>query len=601
MAAPLLSLKDITLGFGGNPLFAGINLNIYEGNSICLVGRNGTGKTTLLKVITGLIPPDEGEIVTQTGCKTVYLPQEPDLSGYNTVTEYIAGAFDKEDNDKQYLVEMMLEEISLDGSLLTSQLSGGEARRATLVRAFIQEPEVLLLDEPTNHLDLPAIEWLEKKLKNFRGGLVLISHDRMFLNNLTRATLWLDRGIVHRNEKGFADFERWSEEILENEKLERHKLDRKIEREKHWLRYGVTARRKRNQGRLRRLGDLKTERSEQIAQTGSVKMRATNGKLSGKMVIEAENISKSYGDNEIIKDFSIRILRGDRIGIIGSNGAGKTTLLKMLTGDIETQSGHVRHGANLEIQYLDQKREKLNPELTIKETLCEAGGDNIEVQGQLRHVMGYMKDFLFKPEQAGTPVRNLSGGERNRLLLAKALARPSNLLIMDEPTNDLDIDTLDLLQEMISEYNGTVLLVSHDRDFLDRTVTSTIVLDGSGAATEYAGGYSDYIRQKQEIQKQAKISKKKSAKKSQEKKSQKKTKLSYKHQRALEELPKQIELLEKETAELENRLADSSFYTSNPQEFEKTSIKLEQIKNTINEKEEKWLEIEMMQEEFNKT
>lgn len=598
MAAPLLSLKDITLGFGGNPLFAGINLNIYDGDSICLVGRNGTGKTTLLKVITGLISPDNGEIVTQTGCKTVYLPQEPDLSGYDTAAEYIAGAFDKEDNDKQYLIEMMLEEISLDGSFSTSQLSGGEARRAALVRAFIQEPEVLLLDEPTNHLDLPAIEWLEKKLKNFRGGLVLISHDRMFLNNLTRATLWLDRGIVHRNEKGFVDFERWSEEILENEKLERHKLDRKIEREKHWLRYGVTARRKRNQGRLRRLGDLKTERSEQIAQTGSVKMRVTDGKLSGKMVIEAENISKSYDNNEIIKDFSVRILRGDRIGIIGSNGAGKTTLLKLLTEDIKTQTGHVKHGANLEIQYLDQKREKLNPELTIKETLCEAGGDNIEVQGQLRHVMGYMKDFLFKPEQAGTPVRNLSGGERNRLLLAKALARPSNLLIMDEPTNDLDIDTLDLLQEMISEYNGTVLLVSHDRDFLDRTVTSTIVLDGSGTATEYAGGYSDYIRQKQEIQKQAKISTKKSTKKTVERKPQKKTKLSYKHQRALEELPKQIELLEKKTAELENRLADSSFYTSNPQEFENTSIKLEQLKTTITKMEEEWLEIEMMQEEL---
>ena len=398
--------------------------------------------------------------------------------------------------DDPYMARYLLEELGLTGEEEPSRLSGGEARRAALARALAAEPDMLLLDEPTNHLDLPAIEWLEKRLASVRSALVLISHDRRFLQTLTRATVWLDRGRTRRLEQGFGAFETWRDEVLEQEERDLHKLDRKIVEEEHWITHGVTARRKRNMRRVGELAELRQERRDARRVTGSVKMEATEGKVSGKLVIEAERISKSYGERAIVTDFSTRILRGDRVGIVGPNGAGKTTLINLLTGALAPDEGHVRLGANLEIASLDQKRHQLRPEWTLKEALTGGGGDWVEINGVRKHVIGYMKDFLFAPEQARQPVTKLSGGERGRLALARALSMPSNLLVLDEPTNDLDLETLDLLQEMLNDYPGTVIVVSHDRDFLDRIVTSVIVSEGEGRWLEYAGGYSDMVAQR---------------------------------------------------------------------------------------------------------
>ena len=497
---------------------------------------------------------------------------------------------------------MLLEALGLTGDEEPASLSGGEARRAALARAIAPEPDILLLDEPTNHLDLPAIEWLEETLRGMRSALVLISHDRRFLERLSKATLWLDRGNTRRLEQGFSAFEEWRDAVLHEEEKERERLDRKISQELDWVRYGVTARRKRNMGRLRKLEGLRTERRDQRGAVGQVKLVATEGELSGKSVIEARGISKSFGERAIVRDFSIRIQRGDRVGLVGANGAGKTTLLNLMTGALAPDSGSVKLGTNLEMVTLDQKRDSLDPGLTLAEALTDRRGDTVIVNGEARHVIGYMRDFLFSPEQARAPITALSGGERGRLMLARALARPSNLLVLDEPTNDLDLETLDLLEELLDDYPGTILLVSHDRDFLDRVATSVIVAEGDGRWTDYAGGYSDMLAQRgaaAPVRTAARTEAKE--KKANEPRSAPPTnrpKLSFKQKHALDTLPKRIEALSAEIATLETKLAKPGLYSSDRKSFDAASARLSAASAERSAAEEEWLTLEMLREEM---
>lgn len=597
---PLVTLQDISLGFGSKSLFSHAELSVGRRERICLVGRNGAGKSTLLKIIAGIIDPETGTRFVQPGCKIAYLPQEPVIPEGQTITEYIKEGLREENREDHYLVDAMLNMIKLNGNLVMNNLSGGEKRRAAIARSLVSQPDILLLDEPTNHLDLPTIEWLEDILENFPGGFVVISHDRTFLNRLTKTTLWVDRGIVRRLNKGFQHFEEWAETIVAQEEVERAKLDKRIAQETTWSHQGITARRKRNQGRLRRLYDMRSMRAKHIDHGRSVVMESEIGNVSGAMVIEAKNISKSYDDRVIVTNFSTRIMRGDRVGIIGPNGAGKTTLLKLLTGTLSPDKGYVKLGMNLTPVYLDQGRAQLDPDKSLWATLCDSGGDQVMVRGKPRHVIGYLRDFLFEEAQARSPVKSLSGGERNRLLLAKALAQFSNFLILDEPTNDLDMETLDLLQEMLSEYEGTLLLVSHDRSFLDRVVTSTIVLEGDGTVKEYAGGYSDYINQRR-------LSSPESAKKPQKVKSletgtsssqSSPKKLSYQQKRDLELLPKKIATLEATIQELSTRLEDAELFSRNPEVFLKTAESLEQARLDLESSEAQWLELEALREEI---
>jgi ATP-binding cassette subfamily F protein uup len=598
VAAPLLSLKDVSLGFGGNPLFDKADLAVCRGERIALVGRNGSGKSTLLKLLAGQIEPDSGERLIQLGVRVAYLPQEPDLSGYDTVLDYAAAGLPEGEEHAAHMAEALLHSLSLDGARPTDELSGGETRRAALARAMVGGPDVLLLDEPTNHLDLPAIEWLEQRLAGGRFGLIVISHDRAFLERITNCTLWLDRGRLLRSDKGFAHFEAWSEEILEREAVETAKLDKLIAQETTWSHQGITARRKRNQGRLRRLHELRARRAGQAGRTGSVRMEAAEAGGAGKRVIEARDIAKAYDANDVIRGFSTRILRGDRIGIIGPNGAGKTTLLRMLIGDLQPDSGELRLGTNIEMVYLDQTREALAPGETPWSLLCPGGGDQVMVGNRPRHVVAYMRDFLFADNQARSPVESLSGGERNRLLLARALARPSNLLVLDEPTNDLDMDTLDLLQELLADYEGTILLVSHDRDFLDRVVTSTIAVEGGGSAMEYPGGYSDYLRQRPGGGGVGTESRpEKSARREKPNPPGVRRKLGYNQQRALDRLPGEIDALEKQVAALEAKLADPTLYARDPVGFDDTAAALTKAREDKAEAEEEWLKLEMLREE----
>src|SRR3954464_11079265 len=493
---PLLHLKDVTVSFGGKKLLDAAELSVGAGDRLCLVGRNGSGKSTLLKIAAGLMEADSGTRFAQPGASIRYLPQEPDLSGYPTTRDYVeAGLNPHEDPNRAFY---LLGNLGLSGMENPATLSGGEARRAALARALAPRPDILLLDEPTNHLDVSAIEWLEGELKASRGALVLINHDRRFLENLSRVTVWLDRGQTYRLEKGFAAFEAWRDEMLEKEEVERHKLERRIAAEEDWVRYGVTGRRKRNVGRLERLRGMRTERREQIRQLGNVKMEAAEGSGSGTKIIDAKGVAFSYGENQIVRDFSLRIHRGDRVGIVGPNGAGKTTLLKLLIGQLQPEKGNVKLGQGLLMAQLDQNRSQLNPEQSLAAAVTDGSGDTVMVAGKPRHVMNYLQDFLFTPQQARTPVKVLSGGERARLLLAKLFATPSNFLVLDEPTNDLDLETLDLLEEVIADYPGTALLVSHDRDFLDRVATSIVLAEGDGVFREYAGGYVDMLAQRGE-------------------------------------------------------------------------------------------------------
>jgi ATP-binding cassette subfamily F protein uup len=593
MAAPLLLLQAIELTFGSTKLLDGAELGVAPGERLCLVGRNGSGKSTLLKIAAGMVEADKGTRFAQPGATIRYLPQEPDLSGFSTVRAYVeAGLAPGDDPNRAFY---LLGNLGLSGEENPAHLSGGEARRAALARVLAPRPDILLLDEPTNHLDLPAIEFLESELGQLPGALVLISHDRRFLQNLSRATLWLDRGRTRRLEQGFAAYEQWQSRLLEEEEIERHKLDRRIAMEQDWVRYGVTARRKRNQGRLARLGAMRQKVREQLQVAGSVRMEAAEAAPSGSLVIEAKNISKAFGARSIVADFSLRLARGNRIGIVGPNGVGKTTLVKLLTGRLAPDKGTVKLGANLSLAMLDQGRAMLDPETTLGEVLTGGHGETVQVAGKARHIASYMKDFLFLPEQARTPVRILSGGERARLLLAKLLATPSNLLVLDEPTNVLDLETLDLLEEMIADYPGTVLLVSHDRDFLDRVVTSLLLAEGEGRFTEYAGGYSDMLSQRGTDAAKVREKVKRAGR---TRGPSQKAKMNFSDRHALQTLPPRIAELEKQIAALKEDLAAPDFYNRDPQGFGAAAQKLEALQQEASLAEERWLALEMLREEM---
>lgn len=596
---PIYAIKGASLSFGTNQLFRDVEFYINRGDKISLVGRNGCGKSTLLKVIAGEIEPDSGEIFIQPGIKVAYMPQEPDLSGFATLREVVEDGLGENVHGQAYRADILIEKFGIAALQNPAQASGGERRKASLARALVNEPDILLLDEPTNHLDISTIVKLEQIVAEFNGAVILISHDRMFLNHTSKTTLWLDRGMMHRNNKGFADFEIWQEQIVNQELLAQHHLNQKIAEETEWLHKGVTARRKRNMGRLRKLQQLRVERREQIKQAGNINLNLEEGDFRSKLVIEAKHICKSFGDRCLINDFSTRIIKGNKIGIVGPNGAGKTTLIKLLTKRLEPDSGFVRIGKNLEEAYFDQNRISLDPKKTLWQTLCDKG-DHIMVHGQFRHVVAYLKDFLFKPEQAHCPVAALSGGEKNRLMLAVALAQPSNFLVLDEPTNDLDMDTLDLLQEVLDEYQGTILIVSHDRDFLDRVVSSVIYMKGDGTIYEHAGSYSELLTKLQsnnEDKKKAATAKKAVMQpKTPAPKSSKR--LSYNQQRMLEVLPTEIERLAQEIAAIEAELSDATLYTENPRRFDELSQSLVEKQQDKENKENQWLEVQLLQEEI---
>jgi ATP-binding cassette subfamily F protein uup len=602
MAPPLLQLKDIALTFGGTPLLTSAELSVSTGERVSLVGRNGSGKSTLLKIAAGLVEPDHGSIFVQPGALVRYLPQEPDFSGFATTLAYVEAGL--RPNDGAYTARHLLEQLGLTGQEDPAHLSGGEARSASLARVLAPSPDILLLDEPTNHLDLTTIEWLERDLNARRTALVIISHDRRFLSTLSRATVWLDRGETRRMERGFSHFEEWRDTVLAEEERDQQKLGRKIVAEEHWMRYGVTGRRKRNMRRVGQLQALREQRRTYAGAAGNATITAGSAAPSGVLVIEAKGIGKSYTGRPVVSDFSIRIQRGDRIGIIGPNGSGKTTLINMLTGVLAPDTGSIKLGSNLAVATLNQHRDSLDPNVTVTEALTGGSGETVSVNGQPKHVISYMKDFLFSSEQARTPLGKLSGGERGRLMLAQALARPSNLLVLDEPTNDLDMETLDVLEDMLADYPGTVLLISHDRDFLDRLVSGVIAPEGGGRWLEYAGGYSDMLtqrgadlsreRRKQETEKSASdvtpaaAGAQPSAKR----------KMTFKDKHALETLPQTIAALQAKAKALQVMLEDPQFYNRDRTAFEKSTSALAEVQKKISSAEEQWLELETLREEL---
>jgi ATP-binding cassette subfamily F protein uup len=596
---PILTLTDVALTFGGNPLFAGASLAVGPGERVGVVGRNGSGKSTLLKIAAGLVEADSGVRFAQPGAKIAYLPQEPDLSGYATLGDYVAADLP---DDERYRADIAMEGLEVRADAPTAGASGGERRRAALARLIAGEPDLMLLDEPTNHLDISAIEWLERYLADTRAGYVLISHDRALMRKLTRATLWVDRGVVRRLDQGFDGFEAWRDKTYEDEEAERHKLDRLIKVEAKWAVEGISARRTRNQGRLRRLYALREERSAQIRRAGMAAMALDAGSQSGKLVAEATGLTKAFGDRVVVRDFSIRIARGDRVALVGPNGAGKTTLLKLLTGEIAPDAGTVRLGTNLQIAVFDQNRDRLDLDKSLWETLTgdadlgvSGKNDQIMVRGRPKHVVAYLKDFLFDERQARGPVRALSGGERARLLLSRIMARESNLLVLDEPTNDLDVETLDLLQELLADYEGTAILVSHDRDFIDRVATSTVAHAGDGRWIEYAGGWTDHLTQKPV--EAAPASAPKAAPKPQAAAAPRAAKkMSYQQVRRLEALPAEMERLGREIAKLEQFLSDPALYARDPRAFDKASAELAARRTALEAAEEEWLTLEELRE-----
>lgn len=603
MSAPILNLQNISYTLGGRPLLDGATLSVLPGERLCLVGRNGSGKSTLLRIAAGELEQDDGERFLQPGLKVHYLPQEPDLSGWDTVFDYVTAELDE---TAHYRARAMLSELGMDGREKCASLSGGEARRSALARALATEPDLLLLDEPTNHLDLPCIAWLERELLASGAGMIIISHDRRFLETLCKAVIWLDQGGTQRLDASFAHFESWRDEQIELAERAAHKLDRQIAREEDWMRYGVTARRKRNVRRVAELASLRAERRDIASrQRGTLKMEASEAENTSKIVVAADGIGWAYPERSLINDLTLKITKGDRLGICGANGAGKTTLLRLLTGDLEPQKGDIRRSPSIRMVTLDQQRSALDGNQSVADFLTDGHGELVEVGTEKRHVIGYMKDFLFRPEQARTPVSHLSGGERGRLALASALARPSNLLVLDEPTNDLDLETLDLLQDMLGDYTGTVLLVSHDRDFLDRLATSTLVAEGDGSWIEYAGGYSDMLAQRrgrtpaERQQKEANpFSPENGQKPSSRPLNRSSTKLSYKEQRELDQLPELLEKLEKDAALCRNALADPELYNRDPARFEKITAALSKTEEKLSQAEERWVELESKREEL---
>ena len=599
MPTPLLTLSKISLNFGSSPLFESCDLNLSSGDRLALVGRNGSGKSTLLKIIAGEIEPDSGKRFIQPRATIRYLSQEPDLSGFKNVLDYVEAGLTA--GDDEYRAQYLLNSLGLKGDENPINLSGGEQRRAALAKVLAPNPDILLLDEPTNHLDLPAIIWLQEELNSLKSAMITISHDRRFLSDLTKSCVWIDRGSTNRLNQGFSSFETWRDKYLQEEEEERHKLDRKIVREEHWVRYGVTARRKRNVRRMAELSSLKQDRINQRQQTGSVKLDVAVGKTSGAIIVDAKNISKKYENRTIIDDFSTRIIRGDRVGIIGPNGAGKTTLIKILTDELKPDSGEIKIGTNIELAYLDQSRNSLSDNLSLKDALTGGGSDMVMINNVSRHVISYMKDFLFAPEQAGTKLKKLSGGERARVVLAKALSLPSNFLVLDEPTNDLDLETLDLLQEMVANYDGTVIVVSHDRDFLDRVATSIISFEGNGKLLEYAGGYSDMQSQKKLANKKIPSQEKPRDKKTNSSVSHKKKskqKLSFNQQHLLKTLPQKIEDLSSSIDKIQTQLDDPHLYTKDAKKFSELSNQLQNLQKELGESENSWLELELLQEKL---
>ena len=598
---PLLTLADIRLTFGDDPLFQGVDLAVHPAERIALVGRNGSGKSTLLQVMAGSVQPDAGERFVRPGTLVGYMAQDPDFAGYPTLGAFVAdGLADGED----WRAAAAMEGLKLDGGLEPARASGGERRRAALARLIASEPDLLLLDEPTNHLDITAIAWLEAHLAASRTAFVVVSHDRAFLKNLTDRILWVDRGEVRRLERGFSAFEEWRDKVFEDEDLARHKLDRLIKAEGRWAVEGISARRKRNQGRVRRLAELRRERRDAIQRTGTASLAFDSGPLSGRLVIEADGIAKAWPGRPIVRDFSMRIARGDRVALVGPNGAGKTTLLKILTGELAPDAGRVRLGANLVPAIFDQNRAALGPEASLWETLTgDAPGrnDQVMVRAKPRHVVGYLKDFLFAESQARGPVSALSGGERARLLLAKLMATESNLLVLDEPTNDLDVETLDLLEEIVGDYDGTVLVVSHDRDFIDRVATTTVAMEGDGRATVYAGGWTDYRAQRGDRPAPAKPSPRTAPRPAADApaagpSTPSRPKLSFTQSHRLAALPAEIDRLTAEIGKLETLLADPALFTREPAKFRKATDALVARQTALAAAEDEWLTLEALRE-----
>ena len=591
---PLIQLSNISLTFGGDPVFDRLSLVVQPGDRVALVGRNGSGKSTLMKVMAGLVEADKGERVVPPHMSVGYMEQDPSMEGFDTLGDYAASDLPE---GEFYKVERAGEGLKFDPQRPVTTASGGERRRAALAKLMAEAPDLMLLDEPTNHLDIEAIAWLERELNATRAGYVLISHDRAFLRALTRATLWIDRGEVRRNEKGFDAFEAWRDKTWDEEDIQRHKMDRKIKSEGRWAVEGISARRKRNQGRLRALQDLRAERASLIRRQGAAAMALSSAPKSGRKVIEVRDVSKAYGGNIILKNFSLNVARGDRIALVGPNGVGKTTLIKLLMQEEEPDTGAVTHGTNILPAVFDQARAQLDPEASLWENLTNdplmgisGKSDQVLVRGEPKHVVGYLKEFLFEDAQARAPVRSLSGGEKARLLLAKLMARESNLLMLDEPTNDLDVETLDLLQELLDDYEGTILLVSHDRDFLDRVATTTIAMEGSGKATVYAGGWSDYQAQKKAeapvVEKQAKNKINNNAQKIDNKR---KNGLSFTESHRLEQLPDEIEKLGAEIGKLEEYLSNPALFSEEPLKFKKASEALAERQTALSAAEEEWL------------
>jgi ATP-binding cassette subfamily F protein uup len=591
MAAPILSYEDLGLIQGEGWLFRGLDLFVGERDRLALIGRNGVGKTTLLKCLAGLIDPDEGKRTIVPTTHVVLLAQDPEMEGYATLQDWVLHG---PDAPEPHEADAIAHQLGADLARPVATASGGERRRAAITRALAQKPDLLLLDEPTNHLDLRAIEWLEEWLKRFKGAFIAISHDRTFLTRLTKSCIWLDRGRLRRAEIGFGGFEAWTEGVYEEEARAAEKLDAKLKLELHWLQRGVTARRRRNQGRLARLHEMRAQRAAMLGPAGPAKLALAKDDVRSKTVIEADQVSKSFGERPIIRDFSLRIQRGDRIGIVGPNGAGKTTLLKLLTGELPPDSGTVSQAKTLSGIVIDQQRKLMEPQKRVRDILAH-GGDWIEVRAHKKHIKGYLKEFLFDPAVADAPIGSLSGGERSRLLLAREFARAANLLVLDEPTNDLDLETLDLLQEVIADYDGTVLIVSHDRDFLDRTVTITLGLDGSGKVDVVAGGYEDWVRKRYEDHRptQSKATAQVSAVPKTRAAS---SKLSYKDQRDYDRLPGEIERLEAAVAADEAALSDPDLYTRQPQRFTELTERIARHRAEIEAAELRWLEVAEMAE-----
>ncbi|QPM89469.1 ABC-F family ATP-binding cassette domain-containing protein [Pseudooceanicola algae] len=600
--APLLQLSGISLTFGGDPVFDGLSLTVQQGDRVALVGRNGSGKSTLMKVMAGLVEADRGDVVCAPGTSVGYMEQEPDMSGFATLGDF---AMSNLDISEQYKVEIAGEGLKFDPDRPVETASGGERRRAALAKLMAEAPELMLLDEPTNHLDIEAIAWLEAELSQTRTAYVLISHDRAFLRALTRATLWIDRGQVRRQELGFENFEAWRDKIWEDEDIARHKLDRKIKAEARWAVEGISARRKRNQGRVRALQGLREERSGQIRRQGTAAMAFDSGPQSGRKVIEAEGLEKEFGGKQIVRGLDLKVNRGDRVAFVGPNGVGKTTLIRMLMGDLAPDAGTVKLGSNLVPAIFDQSRAALDPKMTLWESLTgdkemrvSGAADQVMVRGTPKHVVAYLKDFLFDEGQARAPVKSLSGGEKARLLLAKLMARESNILVLDEPTNDLDVETLDLLQELLDDYEGTVLLVSHDRDFLDRVATTTVAMEGDGQAVVYAGGWSDYRAQRGAVASAAKEAE--NAAKATPGKGGKSGKgggtanvpgLSFTEKHRLEALPEVMARFEAEIAKLEGFLAQPDLYQKEPVKFAKGTEALAERQQALAAAEEEWMEL----------